>query len=87
MPFEENCAVEPYLYSLAQFFFSPSSFRVALRATCARRMSGTDATVMVVGPLLDIVDDEWRADTLPEDGESAPAMASTSHSTNRLKKK
>lgn len=43
--------------------------------------------MMVVGPLLDIVDDEWRADTLPEDGESAPAMASTSHSTNRLKKK
>jgi hypothetical protein len=33
-------------------------------------MSGTDATVMVAGPLLDIVDDEWRADTLPEDGES-----------------
>ena len=24
---------------------------------------------MVAGPLLDIVDDEWRADTLPEDGE------------------
>ena len=31
-------------------------------------MSGTDATVLVAGPLLDIVDDEWRADTLPEDG-------------------
>ena len=25
--------------------------------------------MMVAGPLLDIVDDEWRADTLPEDGE------------------
>jgi hypothetical protein len=23
---------------------------------------------MVVGSLLDIVDDEWRSDTLPEDG-------------------
>lgn len=32
-------------------------------------MSGTDATVLVAGPLLDIVDDDWRADTLPEDGE------------------
>jgi hypothetical protein len=33
-------------------------------------MSGSDATVMVAGQLLDIVDDEWRADTLPFDGES-----------------
>ena len=31
-------------------------------------MSGTDRTVMPAGHLLDIVDDEWRADTLPEDG-------------------
>ncbi|ACO66569.1 predicted protein [Micromonas commoda] len=30
-------------------------------------MSGSDATVTVAGPLLDIVDDEWRADTLPFD--------------------
>ena len=33
-------------------------------------MSGSDSTVMVAGQLLDIVDDEWRADTLPVDGES-----------------
>ena len=33
-------------------------------------MSGSDSTVMVAGQLLDIVDDEWRADTLPFDGES-----------------
>ena len=33
-------------------------------------MSGSDATVTVAGPLLDIVDDEWRADTLPFDGQS-----------------
>ena len=33
-------------------------------------MSGSDATVRVAGPLLDIVDDEWRADTLPFDGQS-----------------
>ena len=33
-------------------------------------MSGSDSTVMVSGQLLDIVDDEWRADTLPFDGES-----------------
>tara|TARA_B100001142_G_scaffold191154_2_gene190246 strand:+ start:1174 stop:1389 length:216 start_codon:yes stop_codon:yes gene_type:complete len=32
-------------------------------------MSGTDATVMAyrTGALLDIVDDEWRADVLPFD--------------------
>ena len=30
-------------------------------------MSGSDATVMVAGQLLDIVDDEWRADVLPFD--------------------
>lgn len=35
-------------------------------------MSGTDRTVMTAGPLLDIVDDEWRADTLPEDGVRRP---------------
>ena len=31
-------------------------------------MSGTDRTVATAGPLLDIVDDEWRADNLPDDG-------------------
>ena len=38
-------------------------------------MSGTDRTVMTAGPLLDIVDDEWRADTLPEDGAISRAGA------------
>ena len=40
-------------------------------------MSGTDRTVMPAGHLLDIVDDEWRADTLPEDG-AFPSRVATS---------
>jgi hypothetical protein len=43
-------------------------------------MSGTDRTVMPAGHLLDIVDDEWRADTLPEDG-ALPSRVATSDGT------
>jgi len=44
-------------------------------------MSGTDRTVMPAGHLLDIVDDEWRADTLPEDG-ALPSRVATSDGTD-----
>ena len=45
-------------------------------------MSGTDRTVMPAGHLLDIVDDEWRADTLPEDGAFPSRVATPTASTS-----
>ena len=47
-------------------------------------MGGSDATVSVSGALLDIVDDEWRADTLPDDGTCEQARVKPEDPTETL---